>query len=64
MIIEDLNEKAVDRILCELVEGIISFVEEEGYEEKIELLSILVNRGLENSDDFFGTEGWERYFNI
>ena len=64
--IENLNTKAKREILLKVANHIRSFAESE-YEDEVDSeLQVLIDYYLEplSEEDYFGTEGWEHFFDV
>ena len=64
--IEKLNTKAKREILLKVAKYLQEAAEAEDFEESEMTLELLVEYYLDplSSEDFFGTEGWEKFFDI
>ena len=64
--IENLNAKAKRNILSKVAKYLQEAAEAEDFEESEMTLELLVEYFLEplSNEDYFGTEGWEKFFDI
>lgn len=64
--IENLNTKTKREILSKVAKYLQEAAEAEDFEESEMTLELLVEYYLDplSSEDFFGTEGWEKFFDI